>query len=123
MKRALFFLCRVLLRSSPDAAWRYWRLPEPATLADAFPPGAHSYAGAAQPPPPALPCLGLGIVRAVDMARRLVYLLTDVPQVRPVSRTWLALHVGHRADPSPSSGPFRAGASGVVKGLRLPSLP
>ncbi|PNH12131.1 Polynucleotide 5'-hydroxyl-kinase NOL9 [Tetrabaena socialis] len=49
-----------------------------AAAAAAYPPGRISYAGATSSPPPLLPCVGLGIVRAVDMARREVLLLTDV---------------------------------------------
>jgi hypothetical protein len=36
-------------------------------------------AGAAPAPPAALPCLGLGIVRAADAARRRLHILTAVP--------------------------------------------
>ncbi|KXZ56686.1 hypothetical protein GPECTOR_1g618 [Gonium pectorale] len=60
--------------AATDAA--LWGLDEAAAAA-AYPPGRVSYAGATYAPPPLLPCVGLGIVRCVDMARREVFLLTD----------------------------------------------
>ena len=42
-------------------------------------PAAAAGAGAAPEPPAALPCLGLGIVRAADAARRRLHILTAVP--------------------------------------------
>lgn len=61
----------------PCFAPLHWGLDEAAAAA-AYPPGRVSYAGAsASRPPPLLPCLGLAIVRAVDMRARCLYVLTD----------------------------------------------
>ncbi|KAG2442881.1 hypothetical protein HXX76_002960 [Chlamydomonas incerta] len=61
----------------PGFAPLHWGLDEQAAAA-AYPPGRVSYAGAsASSPPPLLPCVGLAIVRAVDMEARCLYLLTD----------------------------------------------
>ncbi|GIL99193.1 hypothetical protein Vretimale_4416 [Volvox reticuliferus] len=64
--------------ASTSMAW--WDLDaEAATAAAAaYPRGRVSYIGASSTPPPLLPCVGLGIVRAVDMASRVAYVLTDV---------------------------------------------
>ncbi|GLC63737.1 hypothetical protein PLESTF_000068700 [Pleodorina starrii] len=61
--------------AAASAAW--WGLDEAAAAA-AYPPGRVSYIGASAAPPPLLPCVGLGIVRAVDMTNRTAYVLTDV---------------------------------------------
>ncbi len=45
----------------------------------AYPPGGVSYAGTYSQPPPLLPCVGVGLVRAVDVEAGTAYVLTDVP--------------------------------------------
>lgn len=50
----------------------------PPASAYPYPPGGVSCACARLDQPPLLPCLGMGLVRAVDMATRTAYVLADV---------------------------------------------
>ncbi|GLI68858.1 hypothetical protein VaNZ11_013403 [Volvox africanus] len=63
--------------ASTSMAWWDLDAATASAAAAAYPRGRISYIGASSTPPPLLPCVGLGIVRAVDMASRVAYVLTD----------------------------------------------
>ncbi|GIL43267.1 hypothetical protein Vafri_1041 [Volvox africanus] len=64
--------------ASTSMAWWDLDAATASAAAAAYPRGRVSYIGASSTPPPLLPCVGLGIIRAVDMASRVAYVLTDV---------------------------------------------